>query len=129
MVISAWGVSRSPQGQEVADAHVLRHSFCAPQGAVSDDVWDNILLACIQTLSVEVGDDSAAEKLIARLADDGKKVDGCLRCGKFKAAFVLASEKNRVEDVIKIRKECEQSTSKSAKAVLEKCDQFLAGQH
>jgi zinc finger FYVE domain-containing protein 26 len=66
---------------------------------ISDDDWDTIINTIIKVFINEMDDKAGAEKFIARLKDDSRKVKACLMCQRYKAAYLIAVKDDRIQDV------------------------------
>jgi zinc finger FYVE domain-containing protein 26 len=66
---------------------------------IADDDWDTIVNAIIKVYVTDLGDKAGAEKFIARLKDDSRKVKACLLCERYKAAYLIAVKDDRIQDV------------------------------
>ena len=94
---------------------------------MQDDDWDMIINSIIKIFVNEMKDIKTAEKFIAKLKNDSRKVKACLLCKRYKAAYLIAaSSKTSYEDVKLIYTVTSQiQDSSSAKQIAQHCLAFL----
>ncbi|KAF0982933.1 hypothetical protein FDP41_010912 [Naegleria fowleri] len=93
---------------------------------ISDEDWDVIINNIIKLCIKEMNDEKNAEKFIAKLRNDSKKVRACLLCNRFKAAYLIAVKCNNLDDVKLIYDYCSQvADSKATSTIAEHCLKYL----
>ncbi|EFC39804.1 predicted protein [Naegleria gruberi] len=92
---------------------------------ISDEDWDAIINNIIKLYIKEMNDEKNAEKFIAKLRNDSKKVRACLLCNRFKAAYLIAVKCDNLDDVKLIFDYCNQVDSKATQTIAEHCLKYL----
>jgi len=92
---------------------------------ISDEDWDALINNIIKIYIKEMNDEKNAEKFIAKLRNDSKKVRACLLCNRFKAAYLIAVKCNNLDDVKLIYDFCTKIDSKATATIAEHCLKYL----
>jgi len=93
------------------------------QGTITEDEWDEVVLACITSLANDVNEPKTAEKWITKLTNNSNKVIAHIACGKLKAAYLLAVKCNLRSSIELIREEAKKTESLS---IVDLCDRYLS---
>eukprot|EP00300_Choanocystis_sp_HF-7_P040530 c7009_g1_i2.p1 GENE.c7009_g1_i2~~c7009_g1_i2.p1 ORF type:complete len:512 (-),score=114.32 c7009_g1_i2:1091-2626(-) len=80
------------------------------KGKLSDRDWDLIVSGVIEVFARELKEESVANKFIKYLKSDHAKFTACVKCGKFKAAYQLATQQpvqQALQDIAIIKTEAQ----------------------
>lgn len=92
------------------------------KGTITDQEWDEILLAAINVFANEQQDYKTAEKFAVKLCDDNSRITALVWCKRLKRAYLEAVKMNNVEKVELIRDE---AAKMDAKTEYEMCIKWL----
>jgi len=93
------------------------------KGTITDEEWDDIIMAAINVYCKELDDSkSALANLIPRLVGNRPKMLANIACGKLKGAYLIAARIDDIEFVEIIKKEAQKTNQTNMLAI---CENYL----